>query len=252
MRLDETVSKHYEALNPNDKLIWQYISAHRGECCNISIDELALRCNVSRSTVMRFAQKLEMKGFSELKAFIRWECGEFQDTEEDLVDDVCHSVIQTVERFRNMDCEGIFRLLNNANRIFVYGTGSVQRTVAEEFKREFLNVNVLVYNIMGESEFDKVLGSMTAGDVVLIISKSGESEFIKRILVSLKSRKVSVVSLTNSGNNTLANRSDYNLFLSYGGRKVTDTLYFEAAAQLFLVVQLIFTKYVMYMKKISS
>lgn len=52
MKLEERISQYYDRLNPNDRIIWQYISTHMGECCNISIEELALRCNVSRSTVM--------------------------------------------------------------------------------------------------------------------------------------------------------------------------------------------------------
>lgn len=251
MRLDEKVSKYYDRLNPNDQIIWQYISSHRGECCNISIDELALCCNVSRSTVMRFAQKLGMRGFSELKAFIRWECGDFQDTGEDLVEEACNTAIQTIERFRSMDFDGIFRLLQNANRIFVYGTGSVQREVATEIKRMFLNINVLVDKILGEGEFYKTLRVMTEDDVVLIISKSGESGFIKDIVVALKSKKIPIISLTHSGSNTLANMSDYNLFLNYNTRKISETLYFEQTAEMFLVMQILFIRYVMFMKNLS-
>lgn len=251
MKLDEKVSKYYDRLNPNDRIIWQYINSHRGECCNLSIDELALCCNVSRSTVMRFAQKLGMRGFSELKAFIRWECGDFQDTGDDLVEEACSSAIQIIERFRDMDCDGIFRLFQNANQIFVYGTGCVQRDVATEFTRMFLNVNVLVHKILGEGEFHSMLRVMTEDDVVLIISKSGENAFIKDILVALKSKKIPIISLTHSGSNTLANMSDYNLFLNYGKHQVFENMYFEQTAELFLVMQILFIKYVMYMKNLS-
>lgn len=252
MKLDEKVSKNYDRLNPNDRIIWQYINTHRGECCNISIDELAACCNVSRSTVMRFAQKLGMRGFSELKSFIRWECGDFQDTSEDLVEKACSTAIQTIERFRDMDLDGIFRLLQNANRIFVYGTGSMQRELATEFSRMFLNINVLVFKIHGEAEFRKVLRVITEDDVVLIISKSGETMFIKEIVVALKGKKVPIISLTHSGSNTLANMSDHSLFLNYKTYQVSETLYLEQTAEMFLAIQILFIRYVMYIKNLSS
>lgn len=248
MKLEERISQYYDRLNPNDRIIWQYISTHMGECCNISIEELALCCNVSRSTVMRFAQKLGMHGFSELKAFIRWDYGDFQDTGGDLVEKACNMTIQMIERFRDMDLDGTFRLLRNANRIFVYGTGSVQRAVAAEFVRMMLSINVLVYNISGEGEFYKALKLMTGEDVVLIISKSGEAEFIVDVVTRLRSRQIPVISLTHSGDNMLANMSDCNLFLNYNKHQLSGMLYFEQTAEMFLIMQILFMKYISYIK----
>lgn len=248
MKLDERISKYYDRLNPNDRIIWQYIDTHRGECCNLSIDQLASCCNVSRSTVMRFAQKLDMRGYGELKAFLRWEYGDFNDIRENIVDEACNAAIQTIEKFRDMNCDLICEKLYKANRIFVYGTGSVQREVALELKRMFLNIGIIVENILGEGEFLKTIPMMSEHDVVFIISKSGESDFIKKVLTALKGRKILIISLTHAGNNTLANMSDFNLFLSYDKYRVTDTLYFEHTAELFIVMQILCVKFVKYMR----
>ena len=252
MKLDERISRYYDNLNPNDRLIWQYINAHRGECCNLSIEELAACCNVSRSTVMRFAQKLDMRGYGELKAFIRWECGEFQDTGKDIVEEVCNCSIQTIERFRNMNCDAIFHRFYHANRIYVYGTGSVQREVALELKRMFLNMNIIVENILGEGEFRKTARMMSERDVVMIISKNGESAFIKEIVTALKAAGVPIISFTHSGNNTLSNMSDYNLFLNYERIVISDTMYFEQTAEMFSAMQILCVKFIKYMQDMNS
>lgn len=54
MRLEELVNKNYQSLNENDLYIWNYIIHHRKECERLSIDDLASKCNVSRSTILRF------------------------------------------------------------------------------------------------------------------------------------------------------------------------------------------------------
>ena len=51
MKLEELVNRNYQQLNDNDLYIWNYIIHHRKECERLSIDELALRCSVSRSTI---------------------------------------------------------------------------------------------------------------------------------------------------------------------------------------------------------
>ena len=52
MKLEELINKNYRQLNENDLYIWNYINHHKKECEHLSIDELALRCNVSRSTIL--------------------------------------------------------------------------------------------------------------------------------------------------------------------------------------------------------
>lgn len=54
MKLEELVNRNYQQLNDNDLYIWNYIIHHRKECERLSIDELALRCSVSRSTILRY------------------------------------------------------------------------------------------------------------------------------------------------------------------------------------------------------
>ena len=69
----ELINKHYNILNENDIYIWNYISNNKKECESLSIDNLAHKCNVSRTTILRFAQKISLKGYSELKLYLKLE-----------------------------------------------------------------------------------------------------------------------------------------------------------------------------------
>ena len=62
MKLQELVSHHAGALNETDLAVWRYIESHPQECCYISIYDLANRCHVSRTSVLRFAKKLDRMG----------------------------------------------------------------------------------------------------------------------------------------------------------------------------------------------
>lgn len=73
MLLEELVSKNLNKLNPTDLIIWRYIYVNKAECPYMSIYNIAINCNVSKTTVLRFAKKLGLDGFSDLKTMLKME-----------------------------------------------------------------------------------------------------------------------------------------------------------------------------------
>lgn len=71
MKLDELINKYHKQLNENDLYIWNYISKHRKECETLAIDQLAHKCNVSRTTILRFSQKIISKGIWGIKGLFK-------------------------------------------------------------------------------------------------------------------------------------------------------------------------------------
>ena len=121
----------------------------------MSIEALAEACSVSRSTVMRFAQKLGLAGYSELKVHLRWELEEIRDTPEHFADMVCDMNIRAIQHFREQKYDKVCGLLTESKRIFTYGTGMAQKAVCSEFRRMMLSLNILVQDIPGEGELRK-------------------------------------------------------------------------------------------------
>ena len=58
MQLNELVNLHFDDLNESDLYIWNYINNHREVCKKITIEDLGTKCNVSRTTILRFSKKL--------------------------------------------------------------------------------------------------------------------------------------------------------------------------------------------------
>ena len=246
MKLDDMVNKNYNVLNENDKLVWRYIYQHKVQCMEMSIEYLAKQCSVSRSTVMRFAQKIGLSGFSELKTHLRWEIQHVQGRYEKLVELICEKNVQAIRHFQTLNYDNICRMMYQAKRIFTYGTGLAQHSVCNEFKRMMLSAGIIVEIIPGEGEFHRSLSLMDEKDLVLIVSKSGESEFIRNITFNLNNRGVTIVSLTNYGNNTLARRSDYNLFVDVEKVDLVDNVNFESMTLFFLILEILFAKFIEY------
>ncbi len=250
MKLEAFVSRHYNDLNPNDLIIWQYIYQHKDACLGLTIEALARRCNVSRTTVMRFAQKIGLSGYSELKACLRWEPEEGIRTESGkLVSIVCDSNVKAIRHYQAQNYDDICSLLYHAKRIFAYGTGQTQKSVCGEFQRMMLSLNRLVNYIPAEGELRKVIRLMMPGDVFLVVSKSGESEILRNMMFQLKSRDIPTISLTRYGNNTLAGMSTKNLFVNIEEVAVLDQTNFESMTLMFLILEILFAKLVEYREK---
>lgn len=119
MKLAELVNQHYKELSSNDLYIWDYIQAHGKECQNLSIVELAQRCHVSKTTILRFAQKLSLKGYSELKVYLSWENRPSGDMviDEHLIEHVCDTSKYAIDELRERDFTDICEMLYHSGRI---------------------------------------------------------------------------------------------------------------------------------------
>ena len=250
MKLEALVSRHYDELNPNDLIIWRYITQNKEQCLNMTIEALAQLCNVSRSTVMRFAQKIGLSGYSELKACLRFELEEDEvPVSRNLVSLICDSNIKAIHHFQSQNYDDICQILYNAKRIFMYGTGSLQKSVCREFQRMMLSLNILVNEIPAEGEVRKVVKLMKPDDIFFVVSKSGESDFIRNIMIQANSKGVTTISLTRYGNNTLARMSTKNLFVNIEEVTVLEETNFESMTLMFIILEILFAKLVEYRTK---
>ena len=59
--MEELIQKKFDMLNENDLQIWAYIVRHKEQCKQISIQQLAVFCHVSHTTILRFARSEERR-----------------------------------------------------------------------------------------------------------------------------------------------------------------------------------------------
>ena len=245
MRLEELINKNYNRLNENDLYIWQYISAHRKECEKLSIDDLANHCHVSRTTILRFSQRLGLKGYTELKVYLRIDNQTYQhkQTGLELVYQTYHNFM---DKIKEKDITHVIEIIDQAENAYVYGSGSIQNNVAAEIKRSFLEVGKLFFTIRSMNETYAFEEMMTSRDMIIVVSYSGENKQIIEFAKKLKAKSVPIIAITATQDNTLshiANESFYvevpNLLNPLGPRH-------EGLVNYFILIDFILVKYLDY------
>lgn len=252
MRLDELVNENYHKLNENDLLIWRYIQGHKKECCSVSIEELAAKCCISRTTISRFTQKLSFEGFREFKVRLKMEYEAEQVKKDVLLDEICMNYIKCIQTMKDTDVREICEHIYHAKRLYVFGTGESQNTAAKMMRRMFMNAKRFFVTLYGRNELMMALEDMGEEDFVMMISLSGENSLAIEALKKLRSKGVYTVSLTRLSNNTSARLSNKNLYIATNNLMDIGSVSFETCSPYFNVVELLCAKYLMYVEQMQE
>ena len=254
MRFDELINNNYSKLNENDLYILKFICSNKKECSNLSINKLGDKCNVSRTTILRFTQKLGFKGYSEFKVFLRWQEEEDQEDnviEKDYVNKFYLDIEETTKNLKQKNLWEICELLYEADRVFIYGTGMTQKFVAKEMQRTFLTSRKYFYVIEGETELQTVISDITPKDVIIIITLFGNRDFLKEITNILNLNGIKYISMTKFSDNVIARNTNYNLYISTTPINVSKDRTHESTALFFLLVDILFREYINYVENQS-
>ncbi len=247
MNIQEMVYSNYKYLNETDLHIWRYVCENKKICSVQSIDEMAEKCNISRTTITRFVKKIGLKGFSEFKVLLSWENNSGHYVEDNAFDTACDFIAQYVENQKKNNYESICRMIYEAPRIFIYGTGDIQNSVARQFKRMFLSCQEIIYDFDGRT-FDKAFFSLVhKDDLVIMISLSGTNEEALCIADQLKVKGTKIISITEFKDNPLTSRSDESLYVSVANLSILNTHpSFKATMLYYILAELLFIKYSIY------
>lgn len=215
MKLEELVNKNLAKLNPTDLIIWRYILNNKKACCHISIYDLADECNVSRTTILRFAKKISLDGFSDLKMMLKIELGQSEDAPlVDITQSALNVLKQVGEEIAKQDFTRVNELIAGARRIFIYSSGYVQENVANEIMRLFLNCDIVIYRIQGPDEFSTIIKYAKKNDLFIVISLSGESVRVTSVAEQLHLHGIPIISMTRLKSNTLSRFSTENIYIT--------------------------------------
>lgn len=251
MYLDELVNRYYDSLNDSDLYIWEYVSRNRYECSKLTIDELAKRCNASKTSIMRFSKKISLSGFSELKLYLKMDADKKKPKQEDFLELLCSNYITSIGKLQEMNMDSAFDLIYNAKRVFLFGTGHSQNNAANELHRMFFNARILSYVFDANIDIEDIMDNINSKDVMILISLNGESDFVVKLAKRLKMKNIKSISITKAKNNTLASLSTENIYFSSVNFDLFDenNTTFELTTMFFLLCELFYVKYQIYKKK---
>ncbi|MGN1400957.1 MAG: MurR/RpiR family transcriptional regulator [Bacillus sp. (in: firmicutes)] len=250
MKLEELINIHYDQLHENDFHILKYILNHPNDCYNLGINDLAKKCNVSRSSILRLAQKLNFSGYSEFRVYLKWE---YQEKNEPKSTNNYPELFkrEVDATFKNLNMENMKQsctLIHRSRKVFVYGTGSAQLNVAFELQRSFVSLHKLMVIIHDKKEFETMLPIMNTEDCIIIISLSGDTPTLKPKVQKLIAKGIPIISITNLKNNQLAQMTKYNLYATSSEINLDNGVNYYSLATFYLVCEMLMYQYIDYLE----
>lgn len=249
MKLEELINENYSKLNENDIYILKYILKNKKECYNLGVNELANRCNVSKTTIVRCVKKLGFQGYSEFKVHLKWKESDEINKDEDNIKNLLIDINQTINYIKDKDFTNICKLIYNADRIFGYGTGAPQRAVLQALKQTLFAANKHLYIIEGEGEFEGLIDKITEKDLIIIISLSGNTTSLEKNTNKLSLKGIEYISITKLVNNKLSTTTPYNLYATTSRVKLDDGNDYETFTMYYILIEVLFRHYLQYEKQ---
>ena len=222
----DTICASLDTFFESERKIGTYIIQHTAKVVDMTVGELAQACGVSDASVSRFCKKIDMNGFHHLKITLAKEISERGKEEEEVsnhisVNDIGQSlknilankvteITQTVSMMDIKQLHEILDKLNTAKTVQFFAVGNtIPVAIDGAFKLNQIGVPA-VSGTIWETQIGYTY-NMTADDVVIAISNSGESTAVLRALEAARSAGATTISITNSEKSSAAQLSDYHI-----------------------------------------
>lgn len=215
----------YRDMGKAEKRIADWIFAHPGEILPLSIVDLAEKCGCSEATIVRFAKRLKLSGYQELKISLAQESGAPaagahilpEDDAEAIFGKVCDDVYCALEMTKKVldknALESACKAVCAARRIIVIGLGN-SASVALDAAHKFLRagLDAVAYS---DNHMQVIAAShLTKEDAVFAISHSGSSKDIVETLAIAKAAGAVTIAVTNVGRSPIQKYADHVLYTS--------------------------------------
>ena len=246
-KLDLVINENYSKLNSIDLHILSFIQNNLQLSTTLSIARLAESCNVSTATILRMTQKLNFSGYSEFKYFLKNDAVKKEEESVDIIEVLNQDISQTIKVFKqNRQIEEIYRMIDEAENIYAYGTGQGQRLMLQEVARCFFNVNRKFIIIPSSTELKILKKYMSGQDLLFIASWSGNIDKYRDTLLNLSVLGIPIISITSFNNNELSALSKYNLYFQSTHVDLDMNINRSSYLTLHLVLHLLYDAYIDY------
>lgn len=217
----------YNSLTKAEKKVADYILDVSNEVIYLSVTELAEKCAVGETTIIRFCRHIGLKGFQDFKLNIARDTVEPEDSihENILFNDSLDTLIQkitlensmvltnTAKLLSSVELEKAVDLILNARKIEFYGVGASGYT-ALDAKYKFLRLGLNV-----DANLDSHIQSITAvnmneKDVAIGISFSGSTKDTVETLKLAEESGAKIICITNYARSPITSVADIVLLTS--------------------------------------
>lgn len=256
MLFSDLINRHYEELNESELMMGKFINTNVNDIINMSINSFAYECHSSKSSVIRFSQKLGFTGFSELRNFLKWQHNpEDGSIREDFAVRVLQDADHTIRYLKEADWTEIYQKLAVCENVYLLATGVTQQSQAAELQRLLLLIGKPAQMIPASSqsnEFRRIIERLSERDLIFVLSLSGENQHLENVLNILSVHRSLLVSVTNMQNNWLSGRADYSLYASSSRSPNPNDWWLQTASSFFLLIESFAFGYMDYLRALEK
>ncbi|MBQ8683572.1 MAG: MurR/RpiR family transcriptional regulator [Clostridia bacterium] len=218
-----------DGLKSAEKRIALFILSNPSEILNMTINQVAERCQSSYATMNRFCKKMGYSGYKELKDYLYSDVAAGQPDVNDYMDIVISPDITTMEICKNVhslalktlsdsfsitDAASIDRITEEmlkAKHTFFIGTGNSGISAQYAYSK-FFRIG-LPCSAQTDTTYRKMQVSlMGKGDILFAISSSGRSADILECAKIAKENGATVIVLSDFSISPLSKLADYNIY----------------------------------------
>lgn len=253
MQFHDLVNQNYKQLSENDLALSRFIDEHKEAVKQMNIKDFSRKSLSSKSSVIRFAQKLGFTGFGELRNFLKWETsGPEAQLQLAFREQVVRDTEKTLRYIQESNWEDIYQAIDQCRTIYLISTGVTQKSQATELQRLFLLIGKPAQIIPGgdaKNEIRRILEYVNKDDLLFLLSLSGENTGLLDLLNILSIKEAKIVSITNFKDNSLSGRSDYSLYANSSRSPLPEDWWLQTSSTFFMLIEAFAFGYVDYQRK---
>ncbi|NLS55424.1 SIS domain-containing protein [Hafnia alvei] len=229
MRCLQRITLNKDAFTPGERIIADYILAHPDKLKQCSSQELASILNISQSSIVKFAQRLGFKGFTNLKMALIEEWGQqskqHAESEQHLHNDINvhdtpsmiaeklfrakqQALRMTTDSVNLAQLESVVTEIKAARRVQIMGMGG-SSLVAKDLAYKLMKIGYPVMNEMDSHVQMTVAQSLGEGDVQIVISYSGALKEIFIAAQAAQEKGAKIIAVTSLQDSPLRKLADF-------------------------------------------
>ena len=222
--LTKQIKRLFFKLTPAERKVASYVIEFPQEVTELTVHQLAEKCGVASSAVIRFCKTIQLQGFSELKLELARELGSRREEQSKTIPSVGHesgtegvvrkvfgagvSTLQdTLDKLDFSKVEKMSQALVNAKHIFLFGLGT-SATVVNDAQYRLSQLGLRATACTDILQMGVTATNLEEGDVVLAISHSGRTKAVVDAVRLAKKSGATVLSITSFVDSFLYRESD--------------------------------------------
>lgn len=254
VKLEELINDHHKTFSEGEKVLAKFILENKNDIYDLGINELAKKSLSSKSSVLRFAQKLGFSGYTEMKNFMKWEyhLAEKSFTQKDFGKIVISNVEQTVNQLNEINLSRICEVIDRSPNVYITGTGLMQQSLAKEMQRMFLGIgkNTQTFPMdIGTNIYQLLMERISEDDLIVVFSGSGNNTILKEALSIPLIKNVNILAITGSHHNWLMNHATFCIPVYINQNSLLLSSWFSSSSAFYSVIEIVAYNYFEYKNK---